>query len=55
VNIVLPQIDIATDGITQPLALATTKDLLTNTQMLGTSYMGSITARITGGLVITAH
>lgn len=55
VNIVLPQIDIQTDGITQPLALATTKDLLTNTQMLGTSYMGTVTARITGGLTITAH
>jgi len=55
VNIALPQIDIQTDGITQPLALATSKDLLTNTQMLGTSYMGTVTARITGGLTITAH
>lgn len=55
VNIVLPRIDIATDGITQPLALATSKDLLTNTQMLGTSYMGGVGATITGGMIISAH
>jgi hypothetical protein len=58
VSIVLPQIDIGFGNalsITQPLALATTKDLLTNTQMLGTSYMGGVTARISGGLVVTAH
>jgi hypothetical protein len=54
VSIFLPQIDIASCSITQPLALSTAKDL-SNPQMLGTSYMGGVTARITGSLVVTAH
>jgi hypothetical protein len=55
VNIVLPTTTITTSGITQPLVLATSKDLNTNAQTLGTSYMGNLTATVAGGLTITAH
>jgi hypothetical protein len=56
VRVVLPRIDISTDGITQPLVLAASKDLLTtNPQVLGTSYMGGVYATITGAMTITAH
>ncbi len=59
VRIALPTVTISPTfsnaNITQPLALATSKDLNTNTQMLGTSYMGGLGATISGSVVISAH
>jgi hypothetical protein len=59
VRIALPTVTISPTfsnaNITQPLALASSKDLNTNTQMLGTSYMGGLGATISGSVVISAH
>jgi hypothetical protein len=42
-------------GITQPLVFATSRDLDTNTQALGTLYTGGISISPSGSLTISAH
>ena len=60
VKIGLPTVQIGSAGsnnlnITQVLKLAGDKTLTNGASVLGTAYMGNVTATITGGLVVRAH